>query len=111
MIALVLVGVAYWQRSEAIAQRDRATSRALAANALRVTDPTLTVLLAEQAIDAAYTAEAESTLRGAIMYLGRLRAFAEGSAFTAEAVAADGTIYTAESTGGTLLLTRTGGTP
>ena len=33
VVALVLAGVAFWQRSEAIAQRDRAASRALAANA------------------------------------------------------------------------------
>lgn len=99
VISLVLAGVAFWQRSEAIAQRDRAASRALAANAFRVDDPTLTVLLAEASLERADTTEADAALRGAVSDLGRLRAFTQGGIFSGVAVSDDGTIFTGQRTG------------
>ncbi|MDX1882126.1 TIR domain-containing protein [Mycolicibacterium sp. 120270] len=99
VVSLVLAGVAFWQRSVAIEQRDNANSRALASVTLRAPDPTLAVLLSEEALDRAETPEAEAALQLALARLGRQRAVGQGSNFNAVAVAPDGTVYTGGTTG------------
>lgn len=99
VVSLVLAVVAFWQRSVAIEQRDNADSRALASVTLRAPDPTLAVLLSEQALDRAETPEAEAALQLALARLGRQRAVGHGSNFNAVAVGSDGTVYTGGTTG------------
>ena len=99
VISLVLAGVAFWQRSVAITQRDNANSRALASVTLRAPDPTLAVLLSQEALDRAETPEAVAALQLALARLGRQRALARGSNFNGVAVGPDGVVYTGATSG------------
>lgn len=99
VVSLVLAGVALWQRSVAIEQRDHANSRALANVTVRVPDPTLAVLLSQEALDRAETPEAAAALQMAVSRLDRTRAFVQGSSFNGLAIGPDGTVYAGGTTG------------
>jgi WD40 repeat protein len=118
VIALVLAGLAVWQRGEAITQRNTAEARRLVAESQRLaaesqaelaTDPEIALILASDGLRASPTTQSATALRQALSASLVRRTVPATASFWTLAPAADGRVVTTRGPHGRTLELRQGG--